>query len=803
MMANNIIKRIWNQNRMVQIEDLNGMAFQAEDGGHTFQIYGVNDAGETVALSGTPSGVYLRPDNTDVVLDCSVTDGVVSATLPDECYVPGRGGLTVFITDGDNRKTAIYAAIVTVSRSSSGNVAPPATETVVDLVNAIAAAVATIPASYSDLMADIAPTYSSSSVYAVGQYAWYNGDLKRCIVPITTAESYTAAHWTSAVLGNDLSDLKSALSGLTEFNSYNLLYYLTGDDKKIYGVTYTWDEGSGNVKIEGTSTNNNSFSRLYGDTVHLPDGVVPGKTYRLIVRNAVNAVIRIGFYNASGSSLGADSYTQDTDLTIPSDAVGMYFRAQVANGLTANETIHYALMSTESNDEIATKLNSLLSERIFINDSDMLPDGTDIDTVVESGSYGLNSGYDYGDNCPIPSGLLLVFNPYRLFFQIAIGYTTYSDIFIRRKLLASTSWSEWFKIPYVNTYNNYNTYNNTSNTYNVTATPTITTDTNNYLASSGTTADRTNDIVTMLSTNKVCHLGPGSFYVKNLVMPDNTRLYGCGKGTRITLINSNDAEYAVKMGSGCSISDLWLYGQDSEPTSESEIGTRCGILWQGTVTGNNSVSAPEKGIVSNVWISSFAGCGIKCENTFTAIYRNMDMVNSYIWNCGIGINTSEAEFNKFTNIIATTNKIGCVNNGGNNTFIACDFSGSKTIGFLMDNGTGIHENNSHGSAIGCVFNHIASNTGIGVKAVGCNNGFVFDGCQFFFSQIYIEDSDGIVVCNSNFGATNVVITVTSDCGVVLFSGNMHQAQPGKTIANQKTHFSNCYVRDTGAVVDEN
>lgn len=232
MMANNIIKRIWNQNKMVQIEDLKGMAFQAEDGGHTFEIYGIDEAGETVSLTGTPSGVFLRPDNTDVVLDCSVSDGVVSATLPDECYdVPGRGGLTVFIT-ADGKKTALYAAVVTVSRTSSGNVAPPATQTVVDLINAISAAVATIPASYSALMADIAPTYSDSALYAVGQYAWYDGDLKRCIVPITTAESYTAAHWTSAVLGNDVSDLKSALgnsiimmSGSFQSDKWSSSYY--------------------------------------------------------------------------------------------------------------------------------------------------------------------------------------------------------------------------------------------------------------------------------------------------------------------------------------------------------------------------------------------------------------------------------------------------------------------------------------------------------------------------------------------------------------------------------------------------
>jgi len=201
---------------MVQIEDLKGMTFQAEQAGHTFQISGIDDEGNTVALTGTPSGVLLRPDNTDVALTCSVSGGVVSATLPAECYdVPGRFSLTVFVT-ANGQKTAVYAAIGTVSRTSSGTVSPGTTADVVDLINRINAAINSIPASYSALLADIAPTYSDSALYSVGQYAWYDGDLKRCIVPITTAESYTPAHWTSAVLGQDVSDLKSASYNIEE-----------------------------------------------------------------------------------------------------------------------------------------------------------------------------------------------------------------------------------------------------------------------------------------------------------------------------------------------------------------------------------------------------------------------------------------------------------------------------------------------------------------------------------------------------------------------------------------------------------
>lgn len=212
-MANNIIKRVWNQGSMTPIEDLQGSAFTNENGGHTFQISGVDSNGESLALSGTIAASFLRPDQTTVGISGSVSGGVASVTLSAECYgIPGRFGLVVFLTS-DGKKTAIYSCVGNVARSSTDAVAPGVVADVVDLINEIEAAVDTIPASYSALMADIAPTYSSSALYAVGDYAWYDGDLKRCIVPITVGETYTPAHWTSAVVGDDVCALKSALSG--------------------------------------------------------------------------------------------------------------------------------------------------------------------------------------------------------------------------------------------------------------------------------------------------------------------------------------------------------------------------------------------------------------------------------------------------------------------------------------------------------------------------------------------------------------------------------------------------------------
>ena len=118
------IKRSWNQHRMVKIEELSGMTFQSESGGHTFEIYGVNDSGGSVPISGTVTAIFVRPDNVDIAMNGTITDGVASVTLDDDCYlVPGRFLFTVFLATGLTQKVVIYSAIGIVSRTSGGAVA--------------------------------------------------------------------------------------------------------------------------------------------------------------------------------------------------------------------------------------------------------------------------------------------------------------------------------------------------------------------------------------------------------------------------------------------------------------------------------------------------------------------------------------------------------------------------------------------------------------------------------------------------------------------------------------------------------
>lgn len=332
---NNIIKRTWNQNRMVNIEDLRGMAFQAEDGGHTFEISGINDANETVSLSGTVAGVFMRPDGTDVALTGTASDGVVSVTLSDACYaVDGRFGFYIFVTS-DSKKTCVYACIGTVAQTSYGTVAGDTPQDVVDLINAINAAIASIPADYSDLLDAIAATYSDQSVYPIGAYRWYDGILYKSKVAITTAESFTAAHWETVALADDVSALMNAI---------NLIQ------------NYDWQDGY--INKTGTITTPGVNRRYSGLLICKPDESI---TY---VAEKHNNICGISFYDENGQFISGVTYTGETaENTTTSPENAAYFRLSTTVTLIPST---YAKLGTNGLKVLNNKIASV-TERLKRN----------------------------------------------------------------------------------------------------------------------------------------------------------------------------------------------------------------------------------------------------------------------------------------------------------------------------------------------------------------------------------------------------------------------------------------------------
>ena len=114
--------------RMCRVENMSGVTFTGENGGHKFVITAYRDE-EIVPLTGSVSGKFIRPGGYTVALTqaegyAGIEDGKAWVSLAGNCYTEaGPFGLTITHIDGEKR-TVIYAC--------TGYVRPGETSSIVD-----------------------------------------------------------------------------------------------------------------------------------------------------------------------------------------------------------------------------------------------------------------------------------------------------------------------------------------------------------------------------------------------------------------------------------------------------------------------------------------------------------------------------------------------------------------------------------------------------------------------------------------------------------------------------------------------
>ena len=278
-----------------------------------------------------------------------------------------------------------------------------------------------------------------------------------------------------------------------------------------------------------------------------------------------------------------------------------------------------------------------------------------------------------------------------------------------------------------------------------------------YLESTGDHTDRTAEITDKLKEYGVCLLGAGLYVVNGVDMPEGSTLSGLGNATRLLLDPEAPEGYAVKLSGFCTVKDLAVLGSEAPIDLPEEVGCRHGLLYRGTATRKDwQTGQPFNAKISGCFITSFTGGGITGRETGYHLRACMAVSDCHIVNCGAGINLEYlSEYHKFSNVICNENLYGCINNGGNNVFVGCAFDGNET-GFVIDNREGKSPNNSHGSVVGCTFNHMGQNKGIGLLLLNVQHGYVFTGCQMFYSKIISENSAGIILSDFNFGRDQVI-----------------------------------------------
>lgn len=125
--------------------------------------------------------------------------------LKSEGYAVGKQNGTD-VTSGSpyyHNNTAYYATQAQTAQTDA--------ETAESHAQGYATAASTSASAAASHTADV---YDATATYAVGDYCVYNSQLYKCVTAITTAEEWTAAHWTAVNVMDEVSELNTHLSKL-------------------------------------------------------------------------------------------------------------------------------------------------------------------------------------------------------------------------------------------------------------------------------------------------------------------------------------------------------------------------------------------------------------------------------------------------------------------------------------------------------------------------------------------------------------------------------------------------------------
>jgi len=264
----------------------------------------------------------------------------------------------------------------------------------------------------------------------------------------------------------------------------------------------------------------------------------------------------------------------------------------------------------------------------------------------------------------------------------------------------------------------------------------------------GNTKDRAADILAALTDYGVCFLAPGDYYIgSTLSMPDDTRIFGAGRKSRLILTGTSDG-LMIDCGSGCQIGSLWLHGgKDAAP--ENLNSSRYAVqVKQANGTDRKALQ------MSDCWITGFWGAGVVTDTNGFQSLESVQITNCRFSHCGRGVWFKEkGEFGLVSNCTFTDNRYGALLSGGNNYMSNCVLS-RNYIGARIY-GSGI-ANNSHGVIADCAIVH---NTYRGVEIDTISAGYLLSGCHF--ARHYKEVQGGTdEVSDSELFTNSPGVTVT-------------------------------------------
>lgn len=231
----------------VKVRYIDGNVFSADNQGN---IVGVNvfDGGDPATLGGTVAANIIRSDGVTVAASGTLSGNKCSVILPQAAYaVPGVISIIIKLTSGSDI-TTVCAVVANVYMSSTDSVVDPGTiiPSIETLIEEIEAAVATIPADYSELWTSLAPAFSTSVIYRAGDYVTYDGHLYR-FTDYHAAGSWESNKAVQVTLGSGLTFVDDAIKAVSN----------TQANKSLCVANYTLTPGTINKSLQLNTTDSN------------------------------------------------------------------------------------------------------------------------------------------------------------------------------------------------------------------------------------------------------------------------------------------------------------------------------------------------------------------------------------------------------------------------------------------------------------------------------------------------------------------------------------------------------------------
>ena len=370
-----------NLQETVKVQYLDGNLFSQDVYGNVIRVV-VMDGDEPATLTGTVSGLAIRADGGTVAIsDATLSDNVATIVLPAAAYaVPGVLAVTIKISDASTT-TTLASFVANVYQTSTETAVDPGTiiPSITALIEEIETVVATIPGDYSTLWASLAPTFSSGTSYAVGQYVTYDGGLYK--FKNAHSGSWSSSDVDAVDLGtniaknaSDIIDLKSALINC---NTYDLLAGLSGSiDRTHRGITFAWNSDKSVCHITGTASGGAAHCSIIDSNSAMPQGFNAGRKLKIELSGMVTGVYLDIYWYPNTIPVRVFNLTESTILDIPAECIGVLFRMRVVKDTAMPEggiDVHIKMYSNyilDQNEYYGFKSNTEETEEHLTENTD-------------------------------------------------------------------------------------------------------------------------------------------------------------------------------------------------------------------------------------------------------------------------------------------------------------------------------------------------------------------------------------------------------------------------------------------------